>query len=61
MKALLDTNIILHRETNRILNENIGQLFLWLDKLKYTKVSMRLLIKYSKHSMVQRRKTSTNS
>lgn len=37
MKALLDTNIIIHRETNRILNENIGTLFLWLDKLGYKK------------------------
>lgn len=37
MKALLDTNIIIHRETSKIVNENIGVLFLWLDKLKYTK------------------------
>ncbi len=37
MKALLDTNIIIHRETSRITNENIGMLFFWLDKLKYQK------------------------
>jgi predicted nucleic acid-binding protein len=37
MKALLDTNIIIHRETNRIINYDIGQLFHWLDKLKYDK------------------------
>ena len=37
MRALLDTNIIIHRETNRIVNENIGSLFHWLDKMKYTK------------------------
>lgn len=37
MKALLDTNIIIHRETNRIINYDIGQLFNWLDKLKYEK------------------------
>ena len=37
MKALLDTNIIIHREASRILNKDIGILFKWLDKGKYTK------------------------
>lgn len=37
MRALLDTNIIIHRETSKILNENIGTLFQWLDKLRYIK------------------------
>ncbi|MBV2196643.1 MAG: hypothetical protein KUL78_09095 [Flavobacterium sp.] len=37
MKALLDTNIIIHRETAKIVNLNIGNLFYWLDKLKYEK------------------------
>lgn len=37
MKALLDTNIIIHRETHRIINQDIGILFKWLDKGKYTK------------------------
>jgi hypothetical protein len=37
MRALLDTNIIIHRETNRIRKENIGTLFLWLDKMQYIK------------------------
>jgi predicted nucleic acid-binding protein len=37
MKALLDTNIIIHRETNRIVNRDIGTLFKWLDKGKYVK------------------------
>ncbi|TRX46334.1 hypothetical protein FNH22_31140 [Fulvivirga sp. M361] len=37
MRALLDTNIIIHRETSRIVNENIGTLFHWLDKLQYIK------------------------
>jgi len=37
MKALLDTNIIIHRETNRIFNKDIGILFKWLDKGKYIK------------------------
>lgn len=37
MKALLDTNIIIHRETSKISNENIGVLFQWLDKMQYVK------------------------
>lgn len=37
MKALLDTNIIIHRETSKIQNHDIGQLFNWLDKLQYEK------------------------
>jgi predicted nucleic acid-binding protein len=37
MKVLLDTNIIIHREANKIYNLGIGQLFNWLDKLKYDK------------------------
>ncbi len=37
MKVLLDTNIIIHREASRILNVDIGVLFRWLDKGKYTK------------------------
>ena len=37
MKVLLDTNIVIHREANRILNKDIGVLFRWLDKGKYIK------------------------
>ncbi|MDR1087477.1 MAG: hypothetical protein LBL16_04530 [Endomicrobium sp.] len=37
-KALLDTNIIIHRENFRPSNYNIGHLYRWLDKLHYTKV-----------------------
>lgn len=44
MKALLDTNIIIHREANRILNNDIGQLFNWLDKLKIEKCIHRLTV-----------------
>lgn len=44
MKVLLDTNIVIHRETSRIVNEDIGQLFKWLDKLKYDKVIHPLTI-----------------
>lgn len=37
MKALLDTNIIIHRETETVVNPNIGTLFKWLDKAGYEK------------------------
>lgn len=37
VKVLLDTNVIIYRETNRILNENTPDLFKWLDKLHYDK------------------------
>lgn len=38
MKALLDTNIIIHREAgSTAINQDIGILFKWLDKIKYTK------------------------
>lgn len=38
MRALLDTNIIIHRENKRISNYSIGHLYRWLDKLKYDKL-----------------------
>ncbi len=38
MKILLDTNIIIHREASKIVNNDIGILFYWLDKLHYAKV-----------------------
>lgn len=37
LKALLDTNIIIHRENNRLTNDSIGVLYNWLDKLHYSK------------------------
>jgi len=37
MKALLDTNIIIHREANRVVSQDIGTLYRWLDRGKYTK------------------------
>ncbi|MFN8308421.1 MAG: PIN domain-containing protein [Chitinophagales bacterium] len=37
MKALLDTNIIIHREAGRVTNQDIGILFKWLDKVNYQK------------------------
>ncbi len=38
MKALLDTNILIHREAATVRNENVGPLFKWLDQLNYEKV-----------------------
>jgi len=37
VKVLLDTNIIIHRETSYPISEDIGLLFKWLDKLKCEK------------------------
>jgi hypothetical protein len=37
MRVLLDTNIIIHREAYKASNLSIGQLYYWIDKLKYTK------------------------
>ena len=36
MKALLDTNILIHREASKVINQDIGILFRWLDREKYT-------------------------
>jgi len=37
MNALLDTNIIIHREASKIVNQDIGILFRWIERAKYTK------------------------
>jgi predicted nucleic acid-binding protein len=37
MRALLDTNIIIHREAPRGINQDIGMLFKWLDRAGYSK------------------------
>jgi predicted nucleic acid-binding protein len=37
MKVLLDTNIVIHRETNIPLHRGIGHLFRWIDNLNYKK------------------------
>ncbi len=37
MKVLLDTNIIIHREASKVINQDIGIVFNWLDKLRYDK------------------------
>ncbi len=51
MKALLDTNILIHREASKIVNEEIGTLFNWLDRLHYEKCIHRLSVEeLKKHS-----------
>ncbi len=42
MKVLLDTNIVIHRETSNVVRENIGILFQWLDKLQHAKFVSRI-------------------
>ena len=55
MRALLDTNIVIHRENTRVTNSSIGQLFYWLDTLHYEKVihpfTVSELRKYSSQTM----------
>lgn len=55
MRALLDTNIIIHRENTKVSNQSIGLLYYWLDKLHYDKLihpySIKELRKYSNKQM----------
>lgn len=37
MRVLLDTNILIHREASRVVRDDIGILFHWLDRLGYAK------------------------
>lgn len=57
MRALLDTNILIHREASKVVNEEIGILFNWLDKLHYEKcihpLSLAELKKYSDAEVVK--------
>jgi len=38
MKALLDTNIIIHRETSHVCSQDIGILYKWIERRNYEKV-----------------------
>lgn len=38
MNVLLDTNILIHREASKIINQDIGTLFHWLDKTHCAKI-----------------------
>lgn len=65
MKALLDTNIIIHREANRVINQDIGILFRWLDRAKYVKCmhpcSIEELKKYADEKTVDTFMVKTSS
>jgi predicted nucleic acid-binding protein len=37
MRVLLDTNVLIHREASTVVRGDIGNVFNWLDKLKYEK------------------------
>jgi hypothetical protein len=45
MKVLLDTNILIHRESNTAVNDEFGTLFNWFDRLHYTKCVHPISIK----------------
>lgn len=57
MKVLLDTNIIIHREATKVVNQDIGILFNWIDKLKYSKyihpLTVEELNKYKDSQIVE--------
>jgi hypothetical protein len=37
-RALLDTNILIHREARTVIRDDIGTLFRWLEELKYERL-----------------------
>ena len=57
MKALLDTNIIIHREASKVINQDIGILYRWLERAKYTKcvhsLSIAEIEKYQNQQIVE--------
>lgn len=57
MKALLDTNIIIHREASKVINQDVGILYRWLDRVKYTKCVHSLTLseieKYKNQQIVE--------
>lgn len=51
MRALLDTNVLIHREARTVVREDIGTLFRWLDQLQYEKcVHPESLAEIRKHA-----------
>ena len=65
MRALLDTNIIIHRETDKVINQDIGTLFRWLDRSKYIKcihpITVDELKKYKDDDVVHTLMAKINS
>lgn len=65
MRALLDTNIIIHREASRVVNQDIGLLFNWLDRLHYEKCihpdSIQEISKHKDKSVVETMKVKVSN
>lgn len=65
MKILLDTNIIVYREANKVYNTAIGDLFYWLNKLHYdayiSPLSIKEIEKYEDIEVVKTFKTKMKS
>lgn len=65
MKALLDTNIIIHREASRVINQDVGILYRWLERANYTKCVHSLTIaeieKYKNQQTVETFQIKLNS
>ncbi len=65
MRVLLDTNIIIYREADRIVFREIGDLFYWLDRLHYEKyvhpLSIQEIEGYHDSKVVATFKTKINS
>lgn len=65
MKALLDTNIIIHRETSKVINQDVGILYRWLERAKYTKcihsISIAEIEKYKDRQAVETYKVKIDS
>ena len=38
MRVLLDTNVLIHRESQTVIRDDIGRLFFWLDRLNHEKI-----------------------
>src|SRR5687768_4516787 len=60
MKILLDTNVIIHREASKIVKQEIGQLFNWIDKLKYAKCIHPVTIEELNRNLDQRTVATMN-
>jgi len=65
LKALLDTNIIIHREAGRVVEQDIGILFRWLDRANYLKcihpITIEEIKKNPNHGTVQAFMTKLDS
>lgn len=58
LKILLDTNIIIHRETEMIINPDIGKLFKWLEKIDAKKY-IHPITKYEINKLRNKKKKKT--